>query len=172
MSARDLLQRLQNQPLGTALDWKALREEIHDEFERATSGEDRAILLAIFQTVMDLAKRNGDIAPENLHLFRDARQGDYNLLIVRECLVGENVSVELLDEVTKREVAAGRMASDHPLRTQAKVGMLAPHQSHAELVAIAYGALGPPTVAADAKLDAPLTGWRGFLKRFGLYQLR
>lgn len=53
MSARDLLQRLQNQPLGTALDWRALREEIHDEFERATSGEDRAILLAIFQTVMD-----------------------------------------------------------------------------------------------------------------------
>jgi hypothetical protein len=165
MAVEALLQRLQATPPGETLDWRALREEIHDEFERARSDEERSALLAVFKAVMDLVERSGEIPPEKLDLFRETRSKDYNLLIVRECLVGENVSVEKLDAVTQREVAAGRMAGDHALRTQAEVGMLAPHLSHAELIAMASGTQPPPSVRA---VEQKIGGWRGLLKRLRL----
>lgn len=133
MSASDLLQRLQAAPPGAALDWRKIREEIHDEHERATTTEERVILLGIFKAVMDLIERS-DLDHEDLEKFREARLTDYRLLIVKEALIGENVCTETLDTVTQREISAGRMSPDDSLRETAVVGMAAPHLSRVELI--------------------------------------
>jgi len=135
---------------GENINWRQLREEIYDEHERATTSEEREHSLAVFTALMDLVDRT-DIARENLNQFRETRHKDYNLLIVRESLVGENVCTETLNAVTRREVAAGRMHSDHELRIAAINGMAAPHHTRAELEAIAAGK------------SEPLHGWRRLL---------
>lgn len=133
-----LLQRLQATGPGDSLDWRKIREEIHDEHDRATTTAERVTLLEIFQAVMNQVERSG-LSPEDLESFKDARKKDYNLLIVKETRVGENVCTETLYAVTEREVAVGRMAPDHPLRAAAVEAMAAPHLSREELVAIAQG---------------------------------
>lgn len=135
MSVNDLLQRLQAQPAGAPIDWQKIREEIHDEHDRATTTEERVALLGIFTAVMDLVERGG-LSHEAMEKFRAARLADYRLLIVKECLVGENVCTETLDAVTQREVVAGRMAPDDELRKNAVLAMAAPHLSRAELIAM------------------------------------
>jgi hypothetical protein len=132
MSANDLLQRLKTMPSSAPLEWTKIREEIHDEHERAETMEERVILLEIFKAVMDQVERAG-LTTDDLTTFRAARLKDYRLLIVRECMIGENVSTETLDAVTQREVAADRMAPDDELRQLAVKGMAAPHLSPAEL---------------------------------------
>jgi hypothetical protein len=135
MSVRDLLQRLQAQPPGAPVDWRKIREDMHDEHDRATTTEERVALLEIFKAVMDLVKRSG-LTPEDMEKFKEANLKDYRLLIVKEALVGENICTETLDAVTQREVAAGRMAQDDNLREAAVSGMAAPHLSRAELIAM------------------------------------
>lgn len=65
MSASELLQRLEAHPLDAPLDWRKIREEIHEEHERATTLEERVTLLAIHKAVMDEVERSG-IAAENM----------------------------------------------------------------------------------------------------------
>lgn len=155
----DVLQRLRSLPLGAPLDWRKIREEIHNEHERATTTNQRVTLLGIYQTVMDTVERSGGIAREDLGDFKDARLKDYRLLIVREALVGENVCAETLNAITEREVAAGRMAPYDTLRRTATLGMAAPHLSRAELIALdaeqrSYIATPPAP---------PKSGWRSAL---------
>jgi hypothetical protein len=142
---------------GINLNWRELREEIHNEHERSETSEQREQLLAMFVALMDLVERT-DIAAENLDQFRQTRQKDYNLLIVRECLVGENVCTETLDAVTQREVAAGRMDPQHELRVMAINGMAAPHHSRAELQRIASGGHTAPAEAQSS--------WRKLWSKF------
>src|SRR5260221_1018087 len=115
MPTSDLLRRLQENPPGSPLDWRKVREEIHDEHERAVTSDERATLLQIFGLVMDLVERQAALNAEDLKQFRNAREADYRLLIVKEALVGENVCTETLDVITPREDAAGRMTADHEL---------------------------------------------------------
>jgi hypothetical protein len=93
------------------------------------------MLLSIFTVIMDQVERSG-LSGEDLAKFKVARRQDYNLLLVKESLVGENVCTETLSAVTEREVAAGRMAPDDELRTTAEVGMAAPHLTRAQLIGI------------------------------------
>jgi hypothetical protein len=64
------------------------------------------------------------IGPEELEKFREIRGHGYSMLIVKECLVGEKVSVAKADAVMRREIAAGRMAPDHLLLNKAVLSKL------------------------------------------------
>ena len=97
-----------------------IRSDIHPEFKYATTDEERGVILAIHKTVMDHAERH--IGPADIAAFRKVRTEDYNLLLISESLVGENVSPELLERATRREVAAGRMSADNDLRQLAVAG--------------------------------------------------
>jgi hypothetical protein len=120
MSAAELVQRIRSLELGSPLPWTKIREEIHDEYKQASTA-DREILLATYKAVMDSVERH--IGPADLETFRTTRRQDYNLLLVSECIVGEgDVSPEMLEAVTRREVAAGRMAADDELRTLGRIG--------------------------------------------------
>ena len=106
---------------------------------------------------MDLVERN--IGPDDLPLFRETRLKDYRLLLVREALIGENVCVETLDAITRREIEAGRMTPDDELRVVAVAGMATEHSSRAEAIAAQKpAAIAPPP-------QAPAFGWRRLLSR-------
>lgn len=128
------LQELLDAPGAPFSNTNEILAQISDEFESAKTEEMRVTLLELFKTTMDIVERN--TAPEDLEQFKTARSQFYNLLLTREALVGETPSPEMLDAVTQREVAAGRMAPDDELRTLVKAAVFAPHYSHAELVAM------------------------------------
>ena len=143
MSTQELLQRLEAIPPGGDLNFVAIREEILREYDNASSTEDRVLCLAMFKVVMDTVERQlelwaqqGKATPSQLAEFKEARRKDYHSLIVQEALVGENVCVETLDSITRREIAAGRMTEENNLRNIAVKGMAEPHLTRAELLAI------------------------------------
>jgi hypothetical protein len=85
------------------------------------------------------------------------RLQEYHLFLLREVVIGENVCMELLQEVVRREVAAGRMLPRDELYDLALVGSNGSHYSHADLEAIAAPEAGEAKPA--------LKGWRGLLHR-------
>jgi hypothetical protein len=103
-------------------DWRGCREDIRDEFDKASTSEQRGALLAIFHAMMNIVEKNL-IASDDLEKFRKARDQDYCLLLVKECTKDANVRPDLLEQATKREVEAGRMSQDHQLRQLALSGM-------------------------------------------------
>lgn len=136
MSVSALLERLQAAKPGETLDWRQIRQEIHDLHDQSTTTAERITLLGIFTAVMDRVERSG-LTGTDLKTFQATRGKDYNLLLIKESRVGTNICPETLFQVTEREVAAGRMAADEPLRVLAVEGMAAPHLSRAALIAIA-----------------------------------
>ena len=107
------------------------------EFGRADTSEYRAALLQIFKSVMDMVEST--LGDDDLEKFRTARRQHYKTFVVQESVIDGNVCVETLNEVTGREIAAGRMPPDHSLRQLAEQGMAAPHFSRAELLQQASG---------------------------------
>ena len=104
---------LPENPALALANWRAIREKIVQELDTATTESQREALLQLFKALMDmvdsLVQKN---QPEFLSEFRNARRQDYKLFITRECLVGENISAIKLLEVTRREIASGRMTPD------------------------------------------------------------
>lgn len=138
MGANELLSRIQDLLPDKPIDWKAIREEIHNEFDRANTADERAMLLAIYKAVMDAVERN---IPKSdtvtLEQFRNTRLVDYRLLLTKEALVGENVCADTLYAITERELAAGRLSPDDELRLLAAKRIAEPHPTRAEMVALA-----------------------------------
>ncbi len=152
MSATEILSQLQaDAAAGRSLDFLAVRKQIHDASERTSDSSERVILLQLFHAVMDLIERSGNIAPEDMEVFRNTRAKDYKLLLMREVLIGQNVSIELLNATTLREVQTGRMAENDELRQIAVKGLAEPYPSVQELRKIEEERL-----AAESKPK----GWR------------
>ena len=152
MNATEILSQLQaDAAAGKELDFRAIREQIHQASDRAAGSGERIVLLQLFSAVMDLVQSSSNIAPEHLEAFKDTRAKDYRLLLMREVLIGQNVSVELLHAVTEREVQAGRMPESDELRQLAEKSLAEPYLSVQELLEAEQGRL-----AADLKPK----GWR------------
>jgi hypothetical protein len=125
--------RLINAPGAPITNWREIIHEVDNEFETVKTIEHRTSLLQVFKSTMDIAETT--IVAEDLEVFREARKKHYKSFIVQESLVGESICIETLDDVTKREISAGRMSPDDTLRKIAEDGMAAPHFSRAEMVA-------------------------------------
>jgi len=146
------LQELLDAPGAPFTNTEEILAQIRDEFGSAKTEEMRVILLGLFKTVMDIVERG--TAPENLEQFKTSRRHFYNGLLISEAFVGEeDVSPEILDAVTQREVAAGRMAPDDELRELAQVGAFGLRDSHAELEEKQRAEQTPATTEAGG-------GWR------------
>jgi hypothetical protein len=134
MNAQELFARVQAAAAsGESLDFRTIRDDIHAISERTTDIKERLILLRLYHTFMDLVERSGNIDPEKIDDFHRVRAQDYRLLLMKEILVGENVSVELLNAVTQREVQAGRMQEDDELRQLALKAIAEPYSTVQEL---------------------------------------
>ncbi len=120
MSADSLLAELQAD--GPMPDFRAIRERVHDEFDAATTSEERGLLLAILKVAMD--GMEAGLTGDDLLKFQTARTQDRNLLLTKESLVGTDVCPHRMLAATDREVAAGRMSETDELRKLAKAGAL------------------------------------------------
>jgi hypothetical protein len=121
MSVREIVERLAAIRAGEPLDWNRLRTEIVEEHARATSTEDRVTLLAVHKVLMDTVERG--IRSEDLESFKTTRRKEYCLFLIRETVRPDhNVDPQKLQEVTAREIKAGRMAPDDDLRELAVAG--------------------------------------------------
>jgi hypothetical protein len=124
MSVIDLLERIIAEAAsGAPMDLPRIRNDIHEEHERATTTADREALLSIFKRVMDEAEPQ--IRAEDLEEFRKVRRQDYNLLLVREAVIGDDsglINPQRLAAITRREVDAGRMSPDDELHKLAVPG--------------------------------------------------
>ncbi len=125
MTVTDFLQRLRAETAveGATLDWSRIRDEIHAEHDRATTARDREALLGVHKTIMDHVERN--IRPEDLEAFKKFRREDYNLLLIKEGMIGNdtnNLDTHVMALITNREVAAGRMSPDDEMHKLAAAG--------------------------------------------------
>jgi hypothetical protein len=140
MSVEDLITELSGT---TQSDLVEVREKTQRALDAAVTDEQRGRILSIFSMTLDQAERNLAARGEDeaLEQLKVARAKCYRAFVVRECTVGHDspgggdVSVEMLMAATNREIAAGRMSEDHPLRKMAVEGAAAPHLSHAQLIA-------------------------------------
>jgi TPR repeat protein len=118
-----------------------IRDKIFEEFDASSSSDQRSALLAAFKATMDIVEshlaKNG--TERQLAEFREARADDYTKLLVKESTVDGTVegtiSPEAFMAVTNREIAAGRMTPDDPIRQLAVKAAAAPHLSHADSLA-------------------------------------
>jgi hypothetical protein len=135
MSAEELL-RMTEKDSSAVTDTQAIRDKIFEEFDASTSGEQRDALLAMFAATMNLAESYlaKTSTEEQLAAFRETRADDYTRLLVKESTVDGTVSPEMLMAVTNREISAGRMTVDDPIRKYAVTTAASPHPSHAELL--------------------------------------
>ena len=125
MTVADFLQRLQADTAvdGAPLNWSRIRDEIHAEHDRATTTHDRETLLGVHKTIMDHVEQH--TRPEDLEAFKKFRREDYNLLLIKEGMIGndtDNLSAHVIAAITNREVAAGRMSPDDELHKIAVAG--------------------------------------------------
>ena len=125
MTVADFLQRLQADTAvdGAPLNWSRIRDEIHAEHDRATTTHDRETLLGVHKTIMDHVEQH--TRPKDLEAFKKFRREDYNLLLIKEGMIGndtDNLSAHVMAAITNREVAAGRMSPDDELHKIAVAG--------------------------------------------------
>jgi hypothetical protein len=145
-------------------DLSKVRKSIGKAFDAAATSEQRGKVLALFKMTMDQVERKLSGPGDEAQLLADiqkARAQDYKIFIVQECtvgldtpVVGGDISVDMLMDVTNREIAAGRMTEDHSLRKIAVEGAAAPHLSHAELMA-KHATLKEEAGASKAEASAP-----------------
>lgn len=139
------MERLRTTLKGGSLDWNALRAEIVDEHKNATTEAQREALLDLYCVLMERVGQSVEAADQTA--FNKTRQQEYNLMLISEAAVADDIDPDKLHEVTQREIAAGRMAPDNDLADLAKAGALFLGANKIDL---------PPPVAVPA--------WRRFLR--------
>jgi hypothetical protein len=125
MKAEELADRLSREAkAGGSLDWLSMRKEIFQAHNEATTEQERVLCLALHKLTMDAAERT-TIVPEKLADFRKIRLADYNLLLIKEAVIGRtdgNIPPDKLAAITSREVAAGRMSPEGEFHKLAVAG--------------------------------------------------
>jgi hypothetical protein len=116
MSVSRLTQELEDVRADEPFDWIAFSARVNEEFDAATTSEERSELLDARAVAIELVIRQLQLHGEHLEKFTDACEMEYKRLIVRETLVDGVVSYEVMLHVTDREIAAGRMSEDYALR--------------------------------------------------------
>jgi len=133
MIINELIGQVPESTAEAVANWRQIRVRIHDAFEAAGSPEQRSALLALNQSIMNLAEKG--IEQKDLENFREKRGHSYSLLIVKECLVGGQVCPQTAAAVIRRETAAGRMAANHMLRNLKEMAAFAAYLQRTQLLA-------------------------------------
>ena len=100
----------------TAINSSKDLSQIHDKVlklhERAKSNKEYECILEMHKKILD---RIEEQLPQNIdkNRFRNARENEYNSMLLRESTIGGSVCVETLYEITQRELEAGRMLPTH-----------------------------------------------------------
>lgn len=100
--------------------------------EASQSTLERVDALQAHKELMDFVAQNL-IKDQDRQEFQNIRKREFNLLLVSEARIGNNASVELMDEITRREINAGRLAPDDELRTLTNDALAKPYMTKEEL---------------------------------------
>ena len=115
--------------------WPTIVKKIQFEFRAAKNEDERAVLLGLHKSVLDMAA--GRIAPDHLDKFLATRRSDYLSLLICESADGEGqIPPDVIDRITQREVAAGRMTEDDEFRKLAFAGTALLGSNAAQLRAV------------------------------------
>lgn len=131
----DFLTKSREKYGGRPLHWPDLRERFFEEYKTAENDAHREGLLAIREAVLAETVRSGSVDADRMEEFADTVRKEYNLLLISECVVDENIEPALLKRVTQREIAAGRMATDDELAKLADIGVYALSRPQPESIA-------------------------------------
>jgi hypothetical protein len=93
--------------------WIETRDRIHALHGKAATFEERGHLVKMYVRLMDVVEHAGVV--QDSKLFIQARQSDYNLLLVSESRDGATLDSGKLLAVTQREIAAGHIDEEHEL---------------------------------------------------------
>lgn len=131
-------------PASIASRFEEIRSLAPLALQSAESEEQRVEVLEIFHRMkVEMTRPTSLTGPDGVRdpsvakveaTFAELLEREYRRMLGQEFYIGENVSAELWNKVTLREVAAGRMAPDDSFRKHAETAVLAPHMSTAELV--------------------------------------
>ena len=106
-------------------DWaevRALRERIVAANRNAATEREFVSLLFAFTALMDGVAADELLDEAGLNQIAPLRVADYRLMLTVEASEGGVIDPGLLDEITEREVEAGRLAADDEFRQLAAAG--------------------------------------------------
>lgn len=117
---------------GDVFDWPDVRKAVCAAHEASQSVPERVNALQAHKELMDFVAQNL-IKDQDRQEFQKIRKREFNLFLVSEARIGNNASVELMDEITRREIAAGRLAPDDELRKLTDDALTKPYMTKDEL---------------------------------------
>jgi hypothetical protein len=109
------------------LSWektRAFRDEIVELNKTARTDEEQVALVFAFNSLMNQVEEFDLIDPSSLDHFRNVREADYKMILSVQAMIGERIDPDRLEYITRREVAAGRLAADDKFRELAVTGAM------------------------------------------------
>lgn len=114
-------------------DWRQFQQEIADLHNQATTEHEYLTLIEAHQNLIRVGEQAFDA--ETYAKILPVAESEYLLFLNKESVEDGVINPVLLDRVTRREVEAGRLDSQHPLRLTAEaaaqvLGDSAEHTAH------------------------------------------
>ena len=118
MSTREILERMLAAGYeGSLREWNKFRNEIVKNFKRVSTTSERVALLRAYKALMDAVEQAPGLASKDIAEINEARLSEYRSMLVAEGAWPDGfLDSQKMEEITRREIEAGRMSSDDVLR--------------------------------------------------------
>jgi hypothetical protein len=118
MSTREILERMLTAGYeGSLREWNKFRNEIVKHFKRVSTTSERVALLRAYKALMDAVEQAPGLASKDIAEINEARLSEYRSMLVAEGAWPDGfLDSQKMEEITRREIEAGRMSSDDVLR--------------------------------------------------------
>jgi hypothetical protein len=118
MSTREILERMLTAGYeGSLREWNKFRNEIVKHFKRVSTTSERVALLRAHKALMDAVEQAPGLASKDIAEINEARLSEYRSMLVAEGAWPDGfLDSQKMEEITRREIEAGRMSSDDVLR--------------------------------------------------------
>jgi hypothetical protein len=120
----DLMLRMMSKEELTWEKARAFRDEIVEINKTAQTDEEQTALVFSFKSLMNQVEEFDLIDPSSLDHFKNVREADYKWMLSVQAMIGEHIDPDRLEYITRREVAAGRLAADDKFRELAVAGAM------------------------------------------------
>ena len=118
-----LLSQLDNDLSSCVKDWNSYREEIVGLADGSNTDDESVTLILMHKALLDCVEATYGLNGDSLQKFRNTREAEYNLLLIKESGDAEGMIIpKKYHRVVEREVAAGRISPDNDIRQLAEAG--------------------------------------------------
>jgi hypothetical protein len=117
MSTSEILERMLAEGYGSLREWNKFRNEIVKTFKRVSTTSERVALLRAYNALLDAVEKAPGLASKDIAEINEARLSEYRLMLVAEGAGPDGfLDSRKMEEITRREIEAGRMPPDDVLR--------------------------------------------------------